>query len=263
LRILVLCICVISFLQAGVYYSKLEPIELYKIKANASGGVVYANKQMEGKLSDDKIFIKIDDALNKEDLKSSLEKLNFLQNSKESLEKNLKNSKKIMHIREENYNRIKNLKTKSKFEKDNEFINLLNTKNQVLSLTQSLENLNIQIADLRYKIKSLKDTIKKKNIYIKNRYIYKLYVKEGDFVGIGSPLVDVYDISKGKLTIFLSKEDLKGIENKSIFIDDKLSNKKFSKIWKVADSENISSYQAEIIVDAPKQFSKLVKIEVK
>lgn len=264
MRIFILSFLFVSYLFSGVYYSKLEPVYLYNIKAAASGKVLYVNKKLEGMKSNQKIFIKLDDFINKKDLESSRLKLKFLQNTKKSLLQNLENSKKSERVKQDNYNRIKKLKTKSKFEKDNELINLLNAQNQVLSLVQSFENINIQIADLKYKIDSLKDTIDKKNIYLqKNSYIYKLYVKEGDYVNIGANLVDVYDTSKGKLTIFLSQEDMTNIEKKTLYIDGKVSQNKIDKIWKVADTENISSYRAEILVNNPKQFSKLVKIEIK
>ena len=93
--------------------------------------------------------------------------------------------------------------------------------------------------------------------------IYKTYVNEGDFVNIGAPLVDAYDISKGKLTIFLSKEDVEKAPSSVMYINDKATKIKIDKVWKVVDTQNISSYRTEIIVPAPKRFSELLKIEFK
>ncbi len=167
-------------------------------------------------------------------------------------------------IREDNYNKIKNLKTKSRTSKDAELINLINASNQVLSLENSLESLKVSINDLEFRIATLEDTISKKSVKIKKSFlIYNIYVNEGDFVNVGTPLVDAYDISKGKLTIYLSKEDVDKAENSTIYINDKKSEFKIDKIWKVVDKQNISSYRTEIIIPAPKRFSELLKIEFK
>lgn len=38
---------------------------------------------------------------------------------------------------------------------------------------------------------------------------------------------------------------------------------KISRLLNIADSKNISKYMAQIIIESPKLFSKLVKIELK
>ncbi len=251
-------------LNASIYYAKVEPYEKYSIKAAASGEVMSVFKEAEGRVSKGGVLIRIDDALNKKDLESSNKKLKSLKRTMELTVKNLKNSKEVERIRENSYKRIKNLKTKSKASKDAELINLINASNQVLSLENSLENLKVSISDLEFKIASLEDVIKKKSIKIKQGYlIYKIYVNKGDFVNVGMPVVDGYDISKGKLTIYLSSEDVQKAKQSKIYINDKLSNLSIDKIWKVVDTQNISSYKAEIIMPAPKRFSELLKIELR
>lgn len=251
-------------LNASVYYAKVEPYEAYSIKATASGEVLSVFKEAEGKVSNGGVLLQIDDFLNKKELKSSKVKLASLKRTMELTNKNVRNSKEVERIREENYKKIKNLKTKSRTSKDAELINLINASNQVLSLENSLENLKVSISDLEFKIASLEDTIAKKSVNIKNGFlIYKTYVNEGDFVNVGTPLVDAYDISKGKLTIYLSKEDVETAKNSVIYINDKKSNYKIEKIWKVVDTQNISSYKTEINIPAPKRFSELLKIEFK
>ncbi len=251
-------------LNAGVYYAKVEPYEVYNIKSSASGSVTFVYGEAEGRISKGGVLIQIDDYLNQKELKSSLKKLEVQKRSFELIKKNLENAKKIEKIRKDSFDRIKDLKTKSKLSKDLELINYLNASNQVISLENSLQNLEISMSDLRYKIALLKDTIDKKKVKMEKGYlIYKVYVNDGDYVNIGTPLVDAYDITKAKLVIFLSIEDVKIAKDAKIYINDKATKYKIDKMWSVADTQNISSYRAEIIVDAPKYFSKLYKIELK
>jgi len=260
-----LSIFVLTFsLSASTYYAKVEPYRVYSIKSTVSGEVISVFNELEGRVSNGEVLIEIDSTLNKKELTSSKEKLASLKRTVELVGKNLRNSKEVERIREESYERIKNLKTKSRTSKDAELVNLINASNQVLSLENSLENLKVSISDLEFKIASLEDSIKRKSISIdKGFFVYKIHINRGDFVNAGTLLVDAYDISKGKLTIFLSREDVEDAKSKMIYINDKKSNFKIDKIWKVADTQNISSYRAEIIIAAPKRFSELLKIELK
>ena len=261
--LLTICILALS-LNASIYYAKVEPYVEHSIKASVSGEVVSLFKEAEGKVSNGGVLIQIDDFLNTKELKSSKTKLSSLKRTMELTQKNVSNSKEVERIREKNYKKIKDLKTKSRTSKDAELINLINASNQVLNLENSLENLKVSISDLEFKIATLEDSIAKKSVKISKGFlIYKTYVDKGDFVNVGAPLVDAYDISKGKLTIYLSKEDVDKAKNSSIYINDKKSDYKLDKIWKVVDTQNISSYKAEIIIPAPERFSELLKIEFK
>jgi len=264
MKYLILALFASIGLNATVYYAKVEPVQKYSIKSAASGKILNSKENMEGRKSNGSVLIHIDDFLNKQDLISSRKKLNTLQEMIKITDKNLQNAKKIANIREKNYNKIKNLKTKSRVEKDNELINSVNAQNQVLTLLSNLENLKTQLNDQNYKIATLKDLISKKSISIPKGYlIYKLYLKKDDFAGIGTPLVDAYDISHAKLTVFVSKEDYNLAKKGIIYINGKPTNYKVDKLWNSADTQNISSYKAEIIIPAPKVFSKLVKVEFK
>ena len=261
--LLSLCVLALS-LNASIYYAKVEPYDSFTIKAAASGQVVSVFKEAEGKISNGGVLIQQDDFLNKKELVSSQSKLQSLKKTLQLTKENLKNSQKVEQIRKDNYSRIKNLKTKSKTSKDAELISMISASNQVLGLENSLENLKVSITDLEYRIATLKDTIEKKSIKISKSFlIYKIYASEGDFVNMGTQLVEAYDVSKGKLTIFLSKEDVAKTKSSVIYVNDKPTKLQFDKIWKVADTQNISSYRAEIIIPAPKMFSKLLKIELK
>jgi multidrug resistance efflux pump len=110
-----LSICLLALsLNASIYYAKVEPYESFSIKASVSGEVISLYKEAEGKLSNGGVLLQIDDFLNKKELTSSKTKLISLKRTMELTLKNIKNSKDVERIREENYKKIKNLKTKSR-----------------------------------------------------------------------------------------------------------------------------------------------------
>jgi len=102
-----------------------------------------------------------------------------------------------------------------------------------------------------------------KNLVAKNFVLYSLLVQPGKFVGISTPLARVADVSKAKLTIYLDEEDILKHKDSLVYIDGEKTAYKISRISNIADSKNISKYMAQIIIKAPKVFSKLVKIELK
>ncbi len=264
MKIYIILLVLIGKIVAGEYYSKIEPVDNFYIKSSVAGQVVDVKEKYEGKISDYSVIIHIDDKIDVMDLKSSMKKLTLLKSNIKLSKESLLYTKKSMGIDQSNYNRIKDLSTYSKVQKDAKLLSLINSKNNYIKSKNSLQNLQTQKLDLELKIEILKDRIEKKNIKInKNLYIYKIYPQIGDFVNMGSPLVDVQDLSLGKLTIFVSSEDLENIEEKKIYLNDKLSKYKIDKVWRVADTQNISSYRVEIIIDKPKRFSKLMKVEFK
>ncbi len=263
MRKLLLLFYVFIFAYSDTYFARVEPLEIYKIKASISGEVIFSNLSKEGKYIENALILKIDDAVNIKDLKISKQKLKILQDIFLIDKQRVKDSERSFKLQERNYNRIKDLKTKSSFEKDNRLVSVLNTKSAYLNAKQNLENLKTSINALKYKIFVLEDTISKKNIKLQNRFLYKLYVKNGDFVVPGTILMDTADIKKAKLTVYLSYEDMINLNKKSIFLNGKKTNRRFYRVWKIADKTNISSYKAEMIIPAPKIFSKVVKIEIK
>ncbi|RXJ99717.1 HlyD family secretion protein [Arcobacter sp. CECT 8986] len=220
---------------ASVFYAKLEPVESYKVKAAVSGKVIYSNEDIEGKRANNTLVIKLDSFVDEVDLKQTQNKLEAIQT--------------MIDIEGKNYNRMKKVSSKSDFEKD----------------TQRLKVINLETskADALIKIANLKDSIKNKKLLEKNNYIYNISVKNGDYVTPGTLLYESKDLSQGKLTIFVPIADIESIKNKNIYLDDKKSDLKITKIYIVADSEHISSYRVEIYVPNVKKFSRLVKIEFK
>jgi len=238
----------ICSLNANEYYSKADPIWSYKISSEVSGKVIYSDDFSEGKFGTNIPVIKIFDDLDRLDLNSSQEEYKNLQQM-------VKIAQKLYNIDLRAYKKIENLSTYSKTQKDAKLMKMLGSKTSLLTKKTNLAKLNL-------KIKTLEDRIEKKNIKVdKKYYIYKIYPKVGDFINFGSPLIEIQDHSSARLTIFVTKEDLEGIESKTIYLDGEKTEYKVDKVIKVADSINISSYKVEIVIKKPALFSKLIKIE--
>jgi len=259
-----LFLCMPLLLLAQVHYAKLEPYDRVLLKSAVSALVMDVNLEAEAKLIKNERVIYLDDSLDKVNLSSSKKSMKIL---KEMLKINQDIAKALAETlkrQESYYKRINKLSTASKTQKDTAYSAFTSAKTQHLNTKEKILSLEKQILDLRYKIAGLEDSIAKKSIILKNKYLYKLTVRKGDFVTMGSPLAEIMDISKAKLTLFLDSEELLDLEHKKIYLNDKKTELKISKIWKIADDKYISSYRAEIILPMPKdEFSKLVKIEIK
>ena len=232
---LALLLLTISATFATEYYAKLEPIQSYMIKAATNGKVIFTNEAIEGKKASNSVIVELDSYVDKIDLEQTRMKLKAVN--------------EMMKIEDANYKRMLKVSSKSGFEKD----------------TQKLKVINLETtkADLLTKIANLKDSLKNKKLVENNKYIYEISVKKGDYVNAGTLLYETKDISKGKLEIFVPISDIKTIKNKTIYLDDKKTDLKINKIYEIADSKHISSYKCEILIDNPKTFSRLIKIEFK
>jgi multidrug resistance efflux pump len=250
------------YLFSQEHYAKLEPIESVLIKSEVNGRVVLAKKNYEGKIANG-VVVKIDDKLNRIDLKNTQDSLRLLESMVELNRKLLPMLKSNMQKKANLYKRLLPLASSSQNQKDTLYGALVSAKVQYFGTKEKIENLKNQIVSLKQKVASLKDIIAKKSIRVDNKYLYKIYVKKGEFVNIGAPLVRVDDISKAKLVVYLSSDELKDIDKKTIYLNGKKSNLKFSKIWRVADEKFVSSYRAEIVLKPKDRFSTLVKVEIR
>jgi len=250
-------------LLANDYYSKAEPYRLYTLQSNVSGLVVKADENLEGKKLSNVDFIVIDDELDQKELKVLKEKKVNYEKSLELNKQMGENLAVMIQRKNENYERIKDLPIKSSVEKDKEFFDLSSTQNLQLSTLEKIETISATLSDTSLRIEQLKRSIKDKHIRAKNMVLYALNVKKGQVVAPGMSLAVVADVKKAKLTIFINADDLVGIKSKTIYLNDKKTGYKIDKIWPLSDSEHISSYKTEILIDAPKQFSLLYKIEFK
>ena len=228
------------------FYGKVEPYRTFLIKSDVSGKVVEVNKSCEGGFCKG-VVIQIDDYQNRLDLKN-------LENQLITMKKILESEKLIVERKRKNFQIFNKLKTKSQFEKDNKFFDY---QNSLISLYQTKNS----ILKLETDIKKLKDTISKKRIVFKN-YIYSLKVEKGDFVNVGTALAITMDINLTKIDIFIPIDNISTIKDKTIFINNKKSDFKISKIYQVADDKYVTSYKVEIIGHYPK-ISDVVKVEFK
>ncbi len=263
LKILSLLLFMFTLSFSKVYYSKIDPYEIRDISSNVSGLITFTNEDMIGKKLGSTPYIKIDTELDEKELSFVQEKLEYLASIVASNEIILKNLEESLKKKRDNYKRIESLKIKSVVEKDREFHDLINSENQYLSTGKEIQNLKVQIADLKLREAYLKRNISDKNLKADGFVLYSISVKVGQVVGMAAPLAQVADVSKAILTIYLDDTDLKNAKSKVVYIDGKKTEYKISRVLNIADSKNISKYMAQIIIKSPKVFSKLAKIELK
>lgn len=263
MKLLTLLFISSSLLFSKVYYSKVEPYEIRNISSNVSGLVLFANENEIGKKLSNKPYIKIDSELDEAELSTIESKIIYLKSTIVSNEAILKNLKSSLDRKRENYKAIENLKIKSQVEKDREFYDLVSSENLYLNTQKEINNLKIQISDLELRKLQLQRSVKDKKLIAKDFILYSILVKPGQVVGVSTPLAQVADTSKAILTIYLDESDMLNAQKKDIYLDGLKSKYKISRILNIADSKNISKYMAQIIIDSPELFSKLVKVELR
>jgi multidrug resistance efflux pump len=208
--------------------------------------------------------IHLDDVLDRTNLDDTRKSVALLEQMLAINEEIAASLKETMQRQEGYYQRISRLSTASKTQKDNAYSLYASAKTQYFSTEEKIISLKKQIIDMRYRVAQLQDTIEKKSLVLSGKYLYKLMVREGDFVAPGTPLARVDDASRAKLVLFLEPEELPGIQQKTVYLNEKKTDYKVNKVWQIADEKYISSYRAEIYIPAPKEhFSELVKVELK
>jgi multidrug efflux pump subunit AcrA (membrane-fusion protein) len=250
-------------LNATEYYAKAEPVERYTIQSTVSGSVVFVDRAIEGKIAKTDEIIRIDDELDVKEFNAVTKKIKIVKKMISLNEATAKNLKISAQKKDANYRKILNLKTKSLLDKDREFYDLSATQNSYYQSLQSIETLKSQLEDLKLRRSTLEKSIREKRIAYPEYAVYKLLVKEGQSVVYGTPLLEIADIKHAKLTLFLQKEEADEASKKVIYLDGKKSDYHVDKIFFIADEQRISSYRTEIIIDAPKVFSNLIKVEFK
>ena len=263
MKILTLILFISTLLFSKVYYSKVEPYEIRDISSNVSGLVIYADENRVGKKLSSKSYIKIDSILDRDELKAISKKIIYLNSTIKSNESMLKNLKLSLHKKRDNYKKIESLRIKSRVEKDREFHDLIASENSYINTQKEINNLKIQVTDLKFREAQLKRSIRDKNLSAEGFVLYSISVKPGQVVGVSTPLAKIADISRAKLTIFLDEVDVSEAKKMNVYINEEKTSYKITRLLTIADSKNISKYMAQIIIDAPELFSKLVKIELK
>jgi len=251
-------------LFSKVHYAKVEPFESITLKAAVSAQVINTQLALEGTNVKSATIIQLDNKLDKIKLNSSQTSLKLVNSMLKTNQKILLALGSSLERQKSYYNRISNIASASKTQKDNAFYGYTNAKTQYFSTQEKIDSLKKQRLDLKYEIARLNDSIAKKSIKVNHKFLYKLLVSKGDFVNMGTPLAQIKDLTSAKLVLFLETTELKNIKKTTIYINDKASDYKISKIWNVADEKFISSYRTEIIIRNPKEsFSKLLKVEFK
>jgi hypothetical protein len=262
-KILTILFLTFTLSFAKVYYSKVEPYELRDISSNVSGLVLFIDENMIGKKLTSKAYIRIDSELDSKELVFIKEKLAYLREIVDVNKDVLINLEKSLKRKRENYKRIEDLKFKSVVEKDREYHELISSENLYLSTQKEIQNLKVQITDLKLREAQLQRSIEDKYLSDKDFVLYEISVKVGQVVGVSTPLAKVADVSRAKLTIYLDESDVADAKNKVVYIDGEKTSYKISRALNIADSKNISKYMAQIIINSPKLFSKLATVELK
>ncbi|MGD9717781.1 MAG: HlyD family efflux transporter periplasmic adaptor subunit [Sulfurimonadaceae bacterium] len=263
MKILLVLVSVSSLLFSKVYYAKLEPYELRNISANVSGLVTFIDEDRLGKKLSDKPYLLIDNELDTKELQAVEAKIGYLENVLQANDAILKNLSLSLEKKRENYKRIEGLKVKSTLEKDREFHDLITSENQYLATQKEIENLKVQISDLKLRASVLKRSIADKTFIAEGFVLYSLEVRPGQVVPMAANVAKIADTSKGKLVIYLDPEDIEGVEYKTVYIEGAKTEYKVQRLSKIADTKNISKYKAEVLVKAPKLFSKLLQVELR
>jgi hypothetical protein len=218
---------------AQTYMAKIQPYEMYTLYAQTSGEIVYADKNDETKIVS-KVLIKLDDSLEKNKLKLYKEQLRFYNEK--------------LKLFEKNYKKFLKISGKSQYEKDEKYYDVLDLK--------------ISINSLKVSIAEFEDTIAKKSLHVKNRYIKEINVNIGDYVATGAQLGVAYDTSKSKLIVYASKEDYENIKNKEVFIDGQKGIAKIEKIDETVDENYVSAHKITLVLKN-NSFGKVVSVEFK
>lgn len=140
---------------------------------------------------------------------------------------------------------------------------MVNSENSYLNTQKEINTLQIQIADLELRKAQLERNISDKTLSADGFILYSIDVRVGEVVNVSTPLAKIADTSKALLTIYLDEEDALDATKKIVLLDGKETDYKISRVLNIADSKNISKYKAQIVIQAPTLFSKLVKIELK
>jgi len=237
-NILLLTVFLALNLFAMEYTGKLEPFKTIKISSEVSGKVIFANEKDQFSYIENKtLILKIDTKDEDIELKA--------------LEESLKNQKEILAIQKQNHINKSKVKQLSIYEKNQEKLTYLQTQ--------------LIITDIEKSIKTLQNQKDKKEFFVKDFYITDLDVKEGENINIGDNLYSLYDFSKLKITLYLKPEDIKNINSKEIYIDDKKSEFKILNVSKVKDNLRVSTHKVELVQVDPNidliESGKIVKVE--
>lgn len=263
MRILIAFVMLIAAIHAKEYYAKAEPYEILNVTSNVSAEVLYTDTASQGKVLGKRPYIVMDDKLDRVELHSVESKIEAVKKTLQHNAKMGENYQQIIEMKQANFDRIKDLKIKSSVEKDREYFDVVTSRNSLLGIQKEIESLNIQLGDLQLRRAQLQKSIADKHLSAPGLVLYQLNVKPSAFVNPGTPLAQIADIRKAKLTIYLSADEAQAAQNKKIYLNGQKTAYTIDRLWKIADASKLSSYRAEILITPPSQFSQLIKVEFK
>jgi multidrug efflux pump subunit AcrA (membrane-fusion protein) len=231
-----LSLALLSSLLLGAsieFKGKVEPFQQWTIKSDVAGKVVKVRLDMEGRVGDDRPIVELDTGDDLIKLRNSLTQLKLLKEE-------IKLQKEVVQKKLDLYNRIKDLKTKSLLEKDQRFFDYSGSYMTRLNLKQNL-------AQTEAEVELLRRTIEKKRFKAPGLYIVKIYPRPGDFIGVGAPVLDVADLNREKIVIFVPVSQIGEVKGAKVLINGHPSQFKLFKIWRVTDRQYITSYRVELV----------------
>lgn len=261
--VLLLLFFIFAGLDAKEYYAKAEPYEVLNVSSNVSGEIVYTDTISQGKVLGKKPYIVMDDKLDSAELSNVESKIAAIRKTLEHNAQMAQNFEQMISMKQANFDRIKDLKIKSTVEKDREYFDLVSSRNSLLSLQKEIESLNIQLGDLKLRRTQLQKSISDKHLSAPGFVLYQLLVKPSAFVNPGTPLAQVADVRKAKLTLYLDAQEAQNVQSKTLYLNGVKTTYRIDRLWKIADASKLSSYRAEIVIAPPAQFSQLIKVEFK
>ncbi len=227
-------------LNATTYMGKLEPYNTITISSEVSGKVVFVNEKKEfSYIKGKETIVKIE--TQEEDIALG------------SLKQSLKNQSEIFKIQKQNYINKSKVKQLSIYDKNQEKLSYLHTKQSIIELKKSIKSLHYQ-----------KD---KKEFLVQDFYLGKIEIDKDETINIGVKLYNLYDFSTIKIVLYLKAEDLNTINEKKVYLNDKQSDFKIFNISKIKDNLRVSTHQVELVKPNTNMdktlFGEIVKVEFK
>lgn len=235
--------------QAHIYYAQAQPLEMLLIKSHHAGTIVHADVSIEGRIAGTKALIELDTTLDTAELVTVRKKLP----TQEAL---VQTNQSVYTKRLAYYESIQALKNKSQIDIDNAFYAQASAHEHAVVTQNSWYDL-LQLEKVLIK------RIEEKKVRFPGWYVYKLHVKAGDVVTVGTPLVEVANVSQAKLQLFLTREDALHVHEMDVYLNGEATSYQITTSWNVADATHVSSYEAHLYIDAPLQFSTIMTVELK
>lgn len=214
------------------YMATIQPVQTYTLFAQASGVITKLDNRVEHTVYKGELLT-IDDSLEHIQLEAFKSQLDIYTTQ--------------LDIRNSLYEKAKTITGKS--------------QTQIDELHLSALDMRYKTNDLKRQIKELQRTIDNKHIKVDNLYIKTLHVNKLDFVNAGTQLATLEDTSKAKLIVYVHKDEIKDLKNKTIYIDgNKSKTAKLIKLDSTTDTVYVSSHKAEIHLNST-EFGRVVKVE--